>query len=270
MNREKILITGADGMVGSYIDFGIRASQAQLDVTSLSSVMAACKKYMPKVIVHLAAATNLVRCEQEPAYAYTVNTVGTYNIALAARAVGAKLIYVSTSGVFDGTKAEPYTEEDTPNPVNVYGHSKYLGELAVQGVMENFLIVRTSWVFGGGKEKDKKFVGKILMQKDAAEISAVADKRGSPTYAKDLARAIAMLIEEDRRGICHVGGEPATRYDIAKEIVSITNSSAKVVPAVSADFPSAYATGCNESMVISVPMRPWQEALREYIQTEWT
>src|SRR3989344_2832978 len=181
MNMERILITGGDGMIGSYIDFGLRTNHSTLDVTNLSNVMAVCKEHMPHTIMHLAAATDLVRCEQEPTYAYLANAVGTYHMALAARAVGPKLICVSTSGVFDGIKKGPYTEEDVPNPINVYGHSKYLSELAVRGMTDDFLIVRTSWVFGGGMTKDKKFVGKMLMQSGAAEIRAVTDKHGSPT-----------------------------------------------------------------------------------------
>ena len=269
MNREQILITGGDGVVGSYIDFGIRTDVATLDVTDPEKVMAVCKEHMPSAIVHLAAATDLARCEKEPAYAYLVNTAGTYHVALAARAVGARLIYVSTSGVFDGTKTEPYLPEDMPNPVNIYGHSKYLGELAVAGILTDYIIVRTSWIFGGGKQKDNKFIGKILVQAGAKEVRAVTDKRGSPTYAKDLSRALKKLIEEGERGVVHVGGGNATRFDIAREALALVGSKAVVIPAVSSDFPGAYGSGANESMPLSPLMRPWQEALKEYIETEW-
>ena len=263
------LITGGNGVLGSYCDFGTRMGRNELDVTDFNAVMNVCTDNKPKVIVHCAALTDLSFCEKNPDAAYLVNAAGTYHVALAARAVGAKLVYVSTSGVFDGTKAEPYTEEDVPNPVNVYGHSKYLGELAVAGMLANYLIVRTSWIFGGGKGKDSKFVGKILSQLEAPEIKVVTDKRGSPTYAKGLVCAIQKLLKEDRRGIVHVSGGDTTRYDIAKEIVSITGSAASVTPLASADFPSAYTSGKNESMMTSPYMRPWQKSLREYIQTEW-
>lgn len=269
MNKESVLITGSDGVVGSYIDFGIHTDRSMLDVTNLSNVMDVCKKHMPKKIIHLAAATDLAWCEKEPAQAHFINAVGAYHMALAAREIGAKLIYVSTSGVFDGTKKEPYTEEDMPEPVNVYGHSKYLGELAVAGVLSDYLIVRTSWVFGGGKGKDTKFVGKIMSQIKSPEIKAVTDKHGSPTYAKDLAQAIKKLIEEDARGIIHLGGGKATRFEVAKEIISIVGSTTSVLPVTSDDFPSIYISGENESMAASAYMRPWQEALRDYIKNEW-
>src|SRR3989344_3085180 len=266
----KTLITGSDGMVGSYIDFGIRTNRDSLDVTNLSNVMSMCTEHMPRVIIHLAAATDLARCQQDPAYAYTVNSVGTYNLALAARRIGAKLVYISTFAVFDGTKKEPYTETDIPNPLNIYGHSKYLGELAASGILDDFLLVRASWIFGGGKDKDIKFVGKILKQLDKDEIKIITDKRGSPTYAKDLVASIRQLIVENKKGIYNVGNVgSATRYDIANEIKSIMGAQTKIVPITSADFPLVYPIGANEGMVSRVPIRSWQEALREYIETEW-
>ena len=269
----KALITGSDGMVGSYIHFGIRTNHHSLDVTNLSNVMSVCTEHMPRVIIHLAAATDLARCQQDPAYAYTVNSVGTYNMALAARRIGAKLVYVSTFAVFDGTREEPYTEDGIPDPVNIYGHSKYLGELAVRGILEDFLLVRASWIFGGGKDKDIKFVGKILKQLDnpeITEIKAITDKRGSPTYAKDLVAGIQQLITENKKGIYNLGNVgSAIRYDIANEIKLIVGAQTKIVPVTSADFSVAYPIGTNEGMVSNVHMRSWQEALKEYIHEVW-
>ena len=267
----KTLITGSDGMVGNYIDFGVRTNHRSLDITNLSNVMSVCTEHMPRVIIHLAAATDLTRCEQDPAYAYAVNSVGTYNLALAARRIGAKLVYVSTFAVFDGTKKEPYTETDnTLHPVNIYGHSKYLGELAVRGILQDFLLVRASWIFGGGKDKDVKFVGKILRQLDNAEIKAVTDKYGSPTYAKDLVAGIRQLIVENKKGLYNLGNVgSATRYEIANEIKLIAGAQTKIVPATSADFSLAYPSGTNEGMVSKIHMRSWQEALKEYIHQEW-
>lgn len=267
--KENILITGAGGMVGSYFDSGIRLDRTALDITNLAAVREACRAAKPSATVHLAAYNDLAAAEADPTQAYMVNTVGTFNMALAAREVGAKLVYVSTSGVFDGTKKEPYVESDTPNPVNAYGRTKYLGELAVKGVLEDYLIVRTSWVFGGGPLRDKKFVGKMLRQQGNEPFRATTDRRGSPTYAKDLAAAILKFIEEDRRGIVHAGGAAATRFDVAREVAAIAGLGAPVEPALAADFPSVYQSGENESMEPSTYMRPWQEGLAEYIKTEW-
>jgi dTDP-4-dehydrorhamnose reductase len=192
-------------MIGSYVDFGIRMDHSSLDITDLSQVRAMCHEHKPKVIIHLAAATDLARCEREPDFAHRVNTVGTYNVALVAREIGAKVVYVSTSGVFDGTKEAPWGTEDVPNPQNQYAHSKYLGELAVQGILADHLIVRTSWVFGGGPTKDQKFVGKVMRQLDQSEIQAVADKRGSPAYGKDVIEGIKRLLAEGKSGVYHMG-----------------------------------------------------------------
>lgn len=267
---EHTLVTGAGGMIGSYADFGVRLDHASLDITDLSQVRAVCAEHKPKAIIHLAAATDLARCEREPDYAYRVNAVGTYNVALVAREIGAKLVYVSTSGIFDGTKETPWSTEDVPSPQNQYAHSKYLGELAVQGILDDHLIVRTSWVFGGGPTKDQKFVGKILRVLGQPEIQAVADKRGSPSYGRDVIEGIKRLLAEGKSGVCHLGNAgSATRVDIAREIVALTGSGARVVESDSSAFVSPYTSGANEAMVSESFMRPWQEALREYIETEW-
>lgn len=240
-----------------------------LDVTNLQAVMTECRKSRPGIILHLAALTDLSECEKDPLRAYLVNTAGTYNMALAAQTIGAKLVLISTSGVFDGDKEGLYVETDVPNPVNVYGHSKYLAELAVIAMLEDHLIVRTSWIFGGGKGKDKKFVGKMVAQRDAAGVYAVVDRFGSPTYAKDLAGAIMQLLEEKRRGIVHLGGGVATRYEVAREVFTLLGSHAKVMVSFANDFESGHRSGRNESMPASKFMRPWQEALAEYLLCDW-
>lgn len=270
---DTALITGADGMIGSYIDFGVRTNHRSLDVTNLAEVMRVCNQHKPKLIVHLAAETDVDHCERDATHSYMVNAVGTYNMATAAKAVGAKLVYVSTSVVFDGTKEEPYVEEDIPAPQTVYGHSKYLGELAVKGILDSYLILRVSWVFGGSRTKDQKFVAKILQQLDRPVINIVAGKRGSPTYGKDLVAGIRRLVEEGKSGVYHMGnvGTP-TRVDIAREIVRITGSDAEIREVEPGFFAATYTERSgNESMVSKVPyMRPWQDALAEYIHTEWS
>ncbi len=268
--HDKTLITGSCGMIGTYIRGGIRTTRESLDVTDLQQTRHVCAVHQPDVIIHLAAETDLNRCEADPAHAHRVNALGTYNIALVARELGAKLVYVSTSGVFDGSKSDRYTESDIPNPQNHYGHSKYLGELAVAGMLTDYLIVRVSWVFGGGPAKDTKFVGKILKQLQTPSITVVDDKRGSPTYGKDAVAAIESLILSGRRGLYHIGNQgAATRLAIATEIVALTNSSAQVIASASSAFQSSYKTGTNESMYSIPIMRRWEEALSEYVSYEW-
>ncbi len=266
---EHIFVSGYKGMLGSYLLKVPGVVYADVDVTDLSAVLERCRKYQPTVIVHLAALTDLNVCEEEPDRAYRVNTVGTYHMALAAREIGAKLIYVSTSGVFDGSKREPYTEDDVPRPINVYGHSKYLGELAVRSMLQDFLILRTSWVFGGGVGHDKKFVGKIIAQLDEPTIQAVTDRYGSPTYAKDFIEGMMLLLTENKRGVYHLcnTGNPS-RFAVAEKIVSLRGAAVKVLPAVSSDFMQKYISGENESMACTL-LRSWQEALTEYVNQDW-
>jgi len=269
---DAALITGSDGMIGSYIDFGICTNHRSLDVTNLVEVMKVCTIYKPKLIIHLAAETDVDHCEHDAMHAYNVNAIGTYNMATAARILGAKFVYISTSSVFDGAKVEPYTEEDIPAPQNIYGHSKYFGELAVSSMLHDYLILRVCWVFGGGKEKDQKFVAKILNQLDQAVINVVAGKRGSPTYGKDLVAGIKRLVQEKKQGIYHMGnvGSPS-RTNVAREIVRIAGSHADVREVDASFFGTTNADRPNnESMASSASyMRPWQDALREYIETEW-
>ncbi len=274
INLEKVLITGSDGMVGSYVDFGIKTSHRSLDVTDLKEVLSICQKYKPKAIIHLAAETDVDRCERDPEYAFLVNVIGAYNMAVAAKEMTAKLVYISTAGIFDGKKESPYTEEDEPNPQNYYGHSKFLGELAVKGILKNYLILRVCWMMGGGPAKDQKFVSKIINQiKDqkVSEIKAVTDQIGSPTYAKDLVNAIKKLIEEDAVGIYNLANKGVcSRYDVAKEIVSILKPEVKVAPVKMSYFNLGAKRTFNEGLVSKVNlMRSWQEALKEYLETEW-
>lgn len=270
----KTLITGAGGMAGSYIDFGIKTSHATLDVTDLKSVMKAVKHHKPKVIIHLAAMTDLDAGEINPSLAYLVNTIGTYHVALAAREVGAKLVYISSIGVFDGTKKGPYAENDVPNPQNVYGHSKYAGELIVQGMLKDHIIARSSWMFGGGPKKDKKFVSNILAQlkkDDVSIIKAHADVSGSPTFGKDIISAIKTLILKNKKGVFHLtNGGSCSRLDVAKHIIAKMKPSVKAIHVKSDYFHLPARRVKNESATSKTRlMRGWKEALTEYLETEW-
>jgi len=270
----KTLVTGALGMVGSYVDFGIKTDKKTLDVTDIKEVLQTVRTHKPKVILHLAALTDLDLGEKNPSLAYFINTVGTYNIALAAREVKAKLVYISSTGVFDGTKKKPYTEKDLPSPENHYGHSKYAGELLIQSMLKDYIIARACWMFGGGPALDKKFVAKIISQlqkPEVTEIKALDDVCGSPTYGKDLVEALKKLILKNARGIFHLTNKGSgSRFDVAKIIVKTLRPSVKVTPVDSSYFNLPAKRVANESAISKVNlMRPWQEALQEYLQSEW-
>lgn len=269
---SKVLTIGASGMIGSYVDFGLRPDREEFDITDEKSVMGYVKKNKPRAIINLAGATDTERCELDPGYAYELNVRGTYNVARAARAVDAVIVYASTSRVFKGDKETPYTEEDMPDPVGRYAQTKYFGELVTTAVAPTYIIARTSWVFGGGPERDNKFYGKILKQLiSGTEVAALKDAHGSPTYGKDYITAIKELIAKGEHGIFHItnGGE-ATRYDIVSEMVLHLKSSTKVRSVDRSFFPSGATFPVNESIVSKrVHLRPWREALAEYLEEEW-
>lgn len=268
---SSVITTGASGMIGSYVDFGMRPPQSELDVLDREATMRFVMAHKPRAIIHLAGATDMERCEREPEYAFMLNAVGTYNIAQAARKAGATLVHISTSRVFRGDKEGPYAEDDMPDPQTTYGHSKYLAETIVRSLAPDPLIVRTCWVFGGGPERDDKFYGKVLRQLNGPEISALDDVRGSPTFGKDLISAIKRLLEGGKRGTFHIANAGiATRYDIARVMAERLKSPAKVRAVQRDHFGSAGGLPSNESISSTqVLLRPWQEALAEYLDTEW-
>lgn len=270
---DETLTTGADGMVGSYVDFGIRTNRRSLDITDLDEALFVCRKYKPKVILHLAAETDVDRCDRDPQYSYLVNSIGTYNMVVAAKEIGAKFVYISTSAIFNGSKKEPYEETDEPDPQNYYGRSKFLGEIMVKSILNDYVIGRVCWLFGGGPKKDRKFVAKIIEQASQKEIKVVSEKYGSPTYGKDLVLAVKKLILQNENGIFHLSNHGApSRVQVASEIVKITNSKAEVTEVGEDFFKNANSPKRpgNESMNSRIEiMRPWQEAVKEYITEEW-
>lgn len=270
---SRVLTTGASGMVGSYVDFGIRTDRATLDILDGEAVTAFVKKHKLRAIIHLAGATDMVKTEQDPLYAYELNVRGTYNVAQAARAVGATMVLASSSRVFDGHKKGPYAEGDAPDPQTHYGRTKYIAELVVASLAERYIIARTAWVFGGGPEHDNKFYGKILKQlQSGEEVAALDDVCGSPTYGKDYIAAIKDLLEKGEYGTFHVANRGvATRYDLARAMAAHMRRGAKVRAVDRSFFPSAASLPANESISSKrVTLRPWEEALAGYLQEEWS
>lgn len=271
---KDVLITGASGTVGSYVDFGTKLDRRALDVTDLKEVERVFNAHKPKVIIHLAAETDVERCERDPEYAYLANGIGTWNVAMVAKKIGAKVVYVSTVYVFDGTKDGPYLETDEPSAPNYYGRSKHMGEVVVQGILRDYIIVRAGWMFGGGPAKDQKFVAKIIKQLGQPEIKAVNDNVGSLTYAKDLVAKIKELLSAGVSGkIVHASNEGfCSRYDVALEIVKGMKSNVNVAGVPSSYFNLDASLSHSDRMesVNGGTMRPWREAMADYLQTEWT
>ncbi len=275
-----ILVTGGDGMVGSYCRWpdALRTAQAELDVRDPQAVRARVGDLKPDWVLHLAAATDVDSCEIDPRSAFETNALGTRNVALACLEFGVKLACISTACVFDGTKPEPYHEFDVPNPLNVYGQSKLAGEGYVRVHVARSLIARAGWMMGGGPERDTKFVGKIirrLRDPGTERLLVVTDRVGSPTYAADLVAALHTLMERERFGTVHLtGAGKASRYEVACAVRDLLGLSTPIEGALSTAFPLPAPRGSSEAMCSlavdpDVRMRPWEEALREYVRTEW-
>jgi len=283
----RLFVTGAGGMVGSYVPdvFGdcelvvtdIVDGFESVDVTDGGSVRRAIEKVRPDVVLHLAAATDVDRCEKEPEWARRSNALGTENVVRACEGAGAVLVYVSTGAVFSGEQAEPYVESDPPGPVNVYAKAKLDGEYAVAARLSKYYIVRAGWMMGGGK-RDTKFVGKMaeFIAAGRTPLRAVADMRGTPTYARDLLGAVKRLLATGAFGLYHAGNAGScTRYDMALAIRESIGRPEIVVEAVdSSAFPLPAPRGRSEAIRslalerLGFAPRPWRDALHAYVTTE--
>jgi len=284
---KRLFVTGAGGMVGSYVADVFREwdltltdivpGTERVDVTDRAAVRKAIDRAAPDVVLHLAAATDVDRCDREPDWAHRSNAVGAENVALACQGSGSTLVYVSTGMVFAGDKGEPYVESDQPGPLNAYARAKLAGERAVAARLSRYYIARAGWMMGGGA-RDTKFVGKMaeLIAAGRTPLRAVVDTWGTPTYARDLLGAIGRLLETGAYGLYHVGNEGCcTRYDMALAIREALGRPEVVVEAVdSSVFPLPAPRPRSEAMRslalerLGVTLRPWREALHEYVTVE--
>ena len=272
----RILITGANGQLGSALQQALGGEELilkNLPVFDLTNP--ACEEQIlsarPEVILHVAAYTNVDGAEREPDRARAVNVQGTTFVARAAQALRARLLYISTDYVFDGEKRIPYTENDKPHPINHYGLSKYEGEQAALTLCGNTVIVRTAWLYG---DAGKNFVKTIVrLANEKPELEVVADQRGCPTYADDLARAIQQLLGSDMQGICHVTNSgDCTWYEFAEAIVRQMGLSTIVRPITTAQAGRvarrpAYSVLSQERFAVRWSSLPhWQDALARFMK----
>ncbi|MBI4667947.1 MAG: dTDP-4-dehydrorhamnose reductase [Elusimicrobia bacterium] len=289
----RILVTGAGGMLGTDLCRQLREKGHEitatdvlagkdgilrLDVACFEDVQNIVAQYKPEAVFHLAAETDVDLCEQKPDYAYQANAFGTENIALVCRQLNLMLVYISTAGVFDGEKSEPYIEFDEPRPVNVYGRTKLAGEKAVQQFVERYFIFRAGWMIGGWVI-DKKFVRKIIQQilQGNRIIRAVNDKFGCPTFTADFAKNLTEVVLAGRFGLYHLCGQGScSRYEVACKIVDLMrcNDRVMVEPVSSSIFPLPAIRPRSEIMrnykldLIGLNYMPfWDKALEKYIES---
>ena len=289
----KILVTGAQGMLGR--DFCKVAEEKghevaptdksdavagtdlpELDVTDIAAVKSVLNNVRPDIVFHFAALADVDRCETHPDEGYLANVVGTENVALACADAGVALAFSSTGSLFGGEKTVPYTEYDPPNPISEYAKTKHLGERVIQRTVPKHYIFRAGWMFGGGP-KDNKFVARIIgIASKSNEIFGVTDREGTPTYAVDLSERMLELVETGRYGLYHAGNEGyCSRYEFARRIVDLAglkDCRVDPVPAskvpMPAHRPRLEALDNYKCRLLGMrPMRPWEDALKEYIET---
>ena len=302
----KVLVTGAAGMLGSGLvpalvaaghdvvatDINMERAQPwgddgptlrELDVRSWDALKEAFAGIRPELVCHLAAETSLEISDAQPEHAYLTNTVATKYVALECRTAEVPMTYISTAGVFDGEKVGAYHEWDAANPLNVYGKTKYEGELLVERFVPEHYIVRAGWMVGGGQVKDHKFVAKILQQirEGRTTLHAVVDKLGTPTYVPDFSQCFLHLVTSGSYGRYHMACEgEGSRYDVAARILEVLGLTETIeLVAVESDFFAAdYSSIRPYSEIMQNlhlelqgmnTMRPWPVALEEYLRVHF-
>jgi dTDP-4-dehydrorhamnose reductase len=272
----RILITGAQGQLGHALQQALPGEDLilknlpEFDLTqsdSESQIVAA----RPSVILHAGAYTNVDGAEREPDRAMAVNAQGTSFVARAAATLNARLIYVSTDYVFDGTKSTPYREEDVPHPINVYGQSKRAGEIAALTGCPDTLVVRTAWLYGHAGSNFVKTIMRLAVEKPFLEV--VGDQRGCPTNADDLALVLKDLLTSDLRGICHVANTgDCTWHEFAEAIVGLMGLSIPVRPITTAQMqrparrPAYSVLAQGRLGKVRALLPPWKDALARFMK----
>lgn len=274
----RIAVTGAAGALGRAVvaTFGrehevIPFAHADLAVEDLSGAIHSLVPAQPEVIIHAAAMTSVDGCEEDPRGAYLTNALGTRNVAVAAARAGAVLVYTSTDYVFDGEKGEPYHEFDATNPISVYGRSKLAGEWEARTIAPDHLVVRTSWVFGGGKDFVSGALGRLAR---GESVPAIVDLIGTPTYVRHLAERLIPLVVSGLRGVVHLGGpEVTTWHDLLTRAVDVAGLPGEVTEQKADELGRPARRPANSALTSLVqrsaavgPMPRLEEALEEVIE----
>lgn len=274
---KKVWITGAEGHIGSALIDLLDCTQYQLlttdinevDITDLEEVRQYMRVNRPDVVINCASLTDVEYCETHRDEAYKVNTIGVRNIALAANDVRAKVIQMSTDDVFDLESNVPYNEFDVVHPKTVYGKSKEAGEKILTQLLNRFVIIRSSWIYGIGRD----FVDDVLGNVGKVKVMEVPNNRYAvPTSAKELAKVIAQFIDRDAFGLYHVVCQGScSRYEFAKAILEYAGKAdqMEISPVLSKDeLRPAYSVLDNMMMRLTNMQEPkeWRAALKEYLE----
>ena len=290
---KKIYMAGCGGMLGEAFyknfknDYDIKCTDidvneswlSYLDFRRYSEYLHDVKNFKSDYLFHLGAYTDLEFCEKNIDETYITNTLAVENAVNIANKLQIPLLYISTAGIFDGAK-ELYDDWDQPNPLGIYGRSKYLGERFVVENSNKYIICRAGWMMGSGPKKDKKFIQKLMKQiKDGnKELFIVDDKDGTPTYTHDFAKNVNSLLKEEHWGLYNmVCGGQTSRLEVANELLEILglSNTIKIIAVNSSYFKDTYFAQRppNERLINQKlklrgmdQMRDWKCALREYLK----
>ncbi len=280
MSLIRVVVTGATGLLGQEIKrvfhnngYEVDAPyHKNLDITDFHQVAKYLRSSFGDVVINCAAYTAVDKSEAESTQANIVNGLGVRNLALVCEELDIPLVHISTDYVFGGEGHSPWRIFDERDPVNAYGYSKYLGERYLESINPKYYLVRTSWLFGAG---GPNFVSTMLrLAASGSELHVVSDQFGCPTYAADLAIAIADLVETGVYGTYHITNQGITNwYDYAELIVKEAGYDVSVIPVSSAEFPRP-ARRPNYSALDPFPLeetighllRPWQDAVLAYLE----
>ena len=276
----KVLVTGAKGQLGTDLMNelakrgieGIGVDVEEMDITDAEACRRVIKASGADAVIHCAAYTAVDAAEDNVELCRRINGEGTRNVAQACKEVDVKLMYISTDYVFDGQGTRPWEPDDERHPLNVYGQTKYEGELAVEELSDKYFIVRIAWVFGVA---GKNFIKTMLrLGKERGAVSVVDDQVGSPTYTYDLARLLVDMIQTDKYGRYHATNEGlCSWYEFAKEIFRQAGMDVPVTPVSSSEFPAKATRPSNSRMSKEKlsdngfeRLPAWQDALGRFLK----
>lgn len=287
VSSDRVVLLGATGQLGTDV---LKAAKTkgialtplghdQVEITDPTSLAKALSDAQPTVVVNSAAFHQVDACEDNPSEAFRVNAVGALHVARAARAVGARTVYVSTDYVFDGARAAGtfYAEDDLPLPLNTYGTSKLAGEHATRLADPDALVTRVSSLFGvsGARGKGGNFIETILKRaKDGHGLKVVDDQHMTPTYTLDAAHAILELVARRAAGVVHVTNpQQCTWHAFAAKAVELCGLKTTVDAVPAATYPSKARRPANSALdtqrlagILGKPLRPWPDALQAYLK----
>ena len=273
----RVTIFGASGLLGKALlrewsgDTVTGLTSRAADVRDGKRVLEVVRESNPEWVVLAAAYTDVDGCEGNPDLAFAVNRDGAVNVAVAAKKVGARLVFLSSDYVFDGKKTTPYEIDDARNPQSVYGRTKAEAEIKLLELMPDCCIARTSWLFGIGGKCFPDTILKLAASRPALDV--VNDHRGGPTYSVDLARAIVQLCRKAASGIVHVtNAGDCTWCEFAREIVSGAGLATVVRPVSSRQMARPAPRPCYSVLsptrlrALGIEMPSWHDALRRYLE----